>query len=54
MIIEYQKMYEKELERAKRALFTAKSIREIRAIRNRIKFLQKKLKEEKKSLKKAK
>lgn len=36
----YLKVYERELQRARNALLTAKSVRELRAIKNRIKFLE--------------
>ena len=36
----YLKVYERELQRARSALLTAKSVRELRAIKNRIKFLE--------------
>lgn len=53
MIANYEKIYQKELERVKRALFTAKSVREIRALRNRIKFLQKMMNKKSKKTKKS-
>ncbi|MEM0480957.1 MAG: hypothetical protein QXQ14_02115 [Candidatus Aenigmatarchaeota archaeon] len=38
---ELEKLYEKELEKAKKALLKAKNTREIRALQARIEFLKK-------------